>query len=57
MNHKGKKSVFKKELKYWSCQCFDLVDKASRQLGLEEERARSCENVKQQTALLTQDMD
>lgn len=32
MSHIGE--VFKKELKYWSCQCFDLVDKASRQLGL-----------------------
>lgn len=56
MSHKGK-SVFRKDLKYWSCQCFDFMDKASRQLGLEGERARGYENVKQQMALLTQDMD
>lgn len=56
MSHKGK-SVFRKELKYWSCQCFDVVDKASRQLGFGGERAWGYENVKQQTALLTRDMD
>lgn len=43
------KSVFRKELNSWRCQCFDLADKASRQLL----KTRGCENVKQQAATPT----
>lgn len=48
MSHKGK-SVFREELNSWRCQCFDLVDKASRQLL----NTRGWENVKQQAATAT----
>lgn len=48
LSHKGK-SVFRKELNSWRCQCFDLVDKASRQLL----NTTGCENVKQQAATPT----
>lgn len=56
-SHEGKSPFSKNKLKYYSFQCFELVFKASRQLVLDEETARSCENVKQQTALATRDTD